>query len=128
MTDLPKPMSITKDRVVLTRAAWNDLIEKLEDAEDRAAVRSSKARAKSGIDDSLPATLYRRIRAGEHPVRIWRMHREIGLNDLAKRAAVARSYLSEIESGKKPGSAAALQRIAQALKVAMDDVMPAPAS
>ena len=124
MTDLPKPMSITRDRVVLSRAAWNELIEKFEDAEDRAAVRASGARAKSGINDSLPATLYRRIRAGEHPVRVWRIHREIGLNDLAKQASVARSYLSEIESGKKPGSAAALQRIARALSVDMDDIMP----
>lgn len=125
MTDLPKPMSITKDRVVLSRAAWNDLIEKLEDAEDRNAVRASRARAKTGADDGLPAALYRQIRAGENPLRVWRLHREIGLNDLAARASVARSYLSEIERGKKPGSAAALQRIARALNVDMDDIMPA---
>jgi hypothetical protein len=125
MTDLPKPMSITKDKVVLSRSAWNDLIEKLEDAEDRAAVRVSKARTKSGIDDGLPAALYRQMRAGEHPVRIWRTHRKLGLNTLAEKASVARSYLSEIENGKKPGSAAALQRIARALDVEMDEIMPA---
>lgn len=124
MTDLPKPMSITKDRVVLSRSAWNDLIEKLEDVEDRAAVRASKARAKSAVNDGLPAALYRRMRAGEHPVRIWRTHRNLGLNALAEKASVARSYLSEIESGKKPGSATALQRIAKALDVDMDEVMP----
>jgi len=125
MTDLPKPMSITKDKVVLSRSAWNDLLEKLEDAEDRAAVRVSRERAKSGVDDGLPAALYRRMRAGEHPVRVWRTHRKLGLNALAEKASVARSYLSEIESGKKPGSATALQRIAQALDVDMDEVMPA---
>jgi DNA-binding Xre family transcriptional regulator len=121
MTDLPKPMSITKDRVVLTRAAWNALIEKLEDAEDRAAIRNSRTRTKS--DEALPVDLYRRIRAGEHPVRIWRQHRKLGLNVLAQEAAIARGYLSEIETGKKPGSAAALQRIARALNIDMDEIV-----
>ena len=36
------------------------LIEALEDAEDRAAVRASLARIKAGTDDGLPAPLYRR--------------------------------------------------------------------
>jgi DNA-binding Xre family transcriptional regulator len=124
MTNLPKPISITKDKVVLSRSAWNDLIETLENAEDGAAVRVSRESAKSGVDNGLPATLYRRMRAGEHPVRVWRTYRKLGLNALAEKASVARSYLSEIESGKKPGSAVALQRIAQALDVEMDELMP----
>jgi len=33
--------------------------------------------------------------------------------------------LSEIETGKKPGSVAALQRIARILRVEIDDLVPA---
>jgi DNA-binding Xre family transcriptional regulator len=124
MNNLPKPISTTKDTVVLNRADWEKVIEALEDAEDRTAVRASRARAKAGHDDSLPAILYRRIRAGESPVRVWRTHRKLGLNTLAARASVARGYLSEIETGKKPGSAVALRRIADALEIDMDELVP----
>lgn len=123
MNPLPKPIAVTKDRVVLTRSGWNAIIEALEDAGDRAAVRASLARAKAGKDDGLPAALYRRLRAGEHPVRVWRAHRKLSLSDLAERASVARAYLSEIETGKKPGSAVALQRIARVLKADLDDLI-----
>jgi DNA-binding Xre family transcriptional regulator len=125
MNPLPKPIAVTKDRVVLTRQGWNALIEALEDAEDRAAVRASLARIKAGTDDGLPAPLYRRMRAGEHPIRVWRAHRALSLNGLAARASVARAYLSEIETGKKPGSVAALQRIARILEVDLDDLVSA---
>src|SRR5258708_4317868 len=104
MTELPKPIAITKDTVVLTRAGWNAIIEALDDATARTAVRASVRRAETGQNDGLPAALYRRLRAGEHPIRVWRAHRKLSLNALAERASVARAYLSEIETGKKPGS------------------------
>ena len=125
MSELPKPIAITKDTVVLTRAGWNAIIEALEDATACAAIRVSIRRAETGQDDGLPAALYRRLRAGEHPIRVWRAHRKISLNALAERASVARAYLSEIETGKKPGSVAALQRIARALRVGIDDLVAA---
>ena len=126
MTSLPKPLAMTRDRVVVSRAAWKRIAEALEDADDRAALRTSKARINRGEDDALPVALYRRIRSGEHPVRVWRDYRGLGLNELANRAKVARGYLSEIENGKKAGSAAALRRIAEALNISMDDVVPSP--
>ena len=123
MSELPKPIAITKDTVVLTRAGWNAIIEALEDATARAAVRASVRRTEAGEDDGLPAALYRRLRAGEHPIRVWRAHRKLTLNALAERASVARAYLSEIETGKKPGSVVALQRIARVLCVGIDDLV-----
>jgi DNA-binding Xre family transcriptional regulator len=123
MSELPKPIAVTKDTVVLTRKSWNAIIEALEDAEDRAAVRVSIARRKAGEDDGLSAALYRRMRAGEHPIRVWRAQRKLSLAALSERASVARAYLSEIETGKKPGSATALQRIARVLDVDMDDLV-----
>jgi transcriptional regulator with XRE-family HTH domain len=82
------------------------------------------ARRAVGKDDGLPAELYRRLRAGEHPIRIWRAQRKMSLTALAARAAVARAYLSEIETGKKPGSVSALQKIARALGVGLDELAP----
>jgi ribosome-binding protein aMBF1 (putative translation factor) len=107
------------------RTAVSDaVIDALEEVEDRAAVRASVSRRASGKNDGLPAELYRRMRAGEHPIRVWRAQRKMSLSALAGRARVARAYLSEIETGKKPGSVSALQKIARALEVDLDELAP----
>ena len=96
----------------------------MEEAEDRAALHASLARPDA--DDLLPADGYRRIRAGESPVRVWRGVRGMTLAALSDAAAVSQSYLSEIETRKKPGSAAALARLARALRVDMEELMARP--
>jgi transcriptional regulator with XRE-family HTH domain len=42
---------------------------------------------------------------------------------LAPAAAIPAGYLSEIESGKKPGSVAAYRALAKALTVPMEDLV-----
>ncbi|HWA90987.1 MAG TPA: helix-turn-helix transcriptional regulator [Rhizomicrobium sp.] len=120
MNKMPKPIAMTSDTVTLSRADWERVVEQLDDAADRAALRRSLA---GGEDDALPAVLYRRIRKGESPVRVWREHRTMGLNALARRAGISASYLSEIESRAKPGSAAALRKLAAALSVGLDELV-----
>ena len=125
MNTLLKPLTVTKDKVTLSRATWNALMEALEDAKDRAGVDAYLARAHEGRDDGLPIELYDRLLAGEHPVRIWREQRKLNLSALAAKAGMARAYLSEIENRKKPGSVAALQRLAKVLDVGLDDLVRA---
>jgi DNA-binding Xre family transcriptional regulator len=120
----PKPLAVTKDTVVLSRKDWKAVVEALEDAADRAAVRGSEKRRAAGEDDGLAAELYRRLLVGDHPIRVWRAQRNMSLAKLARRAAVAPAYLSEIETGKKPGSVSALQKIARALEVDLGDLVP----
>ena len=62
--------------------------------------------------------------AGEHPVRLWREQRGLTLSDLAARAGIALSYLSEIESGRKPGNSRAFQKLAKALGLDVNDLAP----
>lgn len=88
-----------------------------------AAAKASLAHAKNGADDALPAKLYRRILAGEHPLRIWREHRGIGLNAPAKAAKLPAPYLSEIETRRKPGSVSAMRSLAKALEVGVDELI-----
>jgi len=123
MTQIPKPLAVTKDTVTLSRKAFDALLLALEDAQDRITVKASFARAKQGIDDALPAKLYRRILAGEHPIRVWREHRGFGLNALAKEAKLSAPYLSEIELRVKPGSVSALRSVAQVLNVTLDELV-----
>jgi DNA-binding XRE family transcriptional regulator len=119
-------MSAT-DTITLSRAEYDALISSLEDAQDLAAVAAAEAReAALGKDVArahhLPIELVKRLSAGEHPVRVWRAHRGMTREALAAAAGVAPSYLSEIETRRKPGSFNAIAKLAAALRVPLDDI------
>ena len=120
-------MSKETDIVTLTRAEYDALIERIEDAEDNAFLDTVEARERAigrekARADYLPAELVRRLMDGEHPVRVWRDHRGLTREALAAAAGIAPSYLSEIETRRKPGSFAALAKLAAALHISLDDL------
>ena len=116
-----RPLSRSRgDTVKLLRAEYDALIERIEDLEDAAIARAAQERGI--IRDALPVEALNRVLSGEHPIRIWREHRGLTMQALAERSKVPQSYISEIESGKKPGSVAALKKIAAALDLDLDDV------
>ena len=110
-----------EEYVVLPRAEY----EVLRNAADEDAVDAAfLQRALQDPDQVLvPFETVKRIARGEHPVRVWRDHRGKKAGELAAAAGIAASYLSDIENGRKPGSAKAMKRIANALNVAVDDLM-----
>jgi ribosome-binding protein aMBF1 (putative translation factor) len=117
------------DTVTMTRAEYEALVEAAEDAEDRAHLAAQeKGERLLGTEavraDALPVELVERMLDGESPVRIWREHRGLTLGDLADRAGIAPSYVSEIETGRKPGSVAALTKLARVLGIDLDDLVP----
>lgn len=123
------PIAQTDDTVTLRRADFQAMLDAVEDAEDVAALRTAEAEEgeigkTAARADHLPLELVLRLLAGEHPVRIWRDHRGLSPQALADQASIARSYLVEIEGRRKPGSVAAYRRLAKALSVAVDDLLP----
>lgn len=76
-----------------------------------------------GRDEMLPADVVGRLLDGENKVRVWRTHRGMSARDLAAAADLSAPYVSEIESGKKEGSISAMKKIAEALKVDLDDLV-----
>jgi predicted transcriptional regulator len=115
-------MSTEQDTITLPRSEYEALIARLEDLEDAIEMRAIES--SQDERDYVPAAMLRRILAGEHPLRIWREHRGMSMQQLAGRAGIAQSYLSEIENGRKPGSVAALKAAAEALGVTIDDLVP----
>ena len=117
------------DTVTMSRAEYEALVEAAEDAEDLAHLAAQEERERIlGVDaarrDYLPGELVARMLEGEHPVRLWREQRGLTLSELAARAGIAVSYLSEIESGRKPGSVGAFRKLAKALDLGVDDLVP----
>jgi DNA-binding XRE family transcriptional regulator len=83
--------------------------------------------AKSRNEEIFPAELGVKLteaaRVGKSLVPVWREYRGMTRTALAETGGVNRVYLSEIESGKKPGSVEALKRIAEALRIGFDDLV-----
>jgi DNA-binding XRE family transcriptional regulator len=109
------------------REDYQALVEAVEDVADIALLRAAEAAVQRGESELLPIEMVERLLAGESPVRVWRSHRGMSAHQLAKIADVAPSYLSEVETGKKPGSFDAMARLARALRVAMEDLSPGDA-
>jgi len=106
---------------VITRTEYNSLIERMEELEDRLDLLNAQDKGES--KDAWSSDLVERMIAGEHPLRLWREHRGINKRTLSKKSGVSESYLSEIETGKKPGSVSALSKCAKALNIDISDLV-----
>jgi ribosome-binding protein aMBF1 (putative translation factor) len=107
------------------------LIARLEDLEDAAAIAERRAyEAKVGKEvarrDYLTGDEVRRILDDESPVKVWREKRGLSQRELGEQASVSSSYLAEIETGKKPGSAEALRKLSRVLAIPMENLVSGP--
>jgi len=127
----PKPIGETSSTVTLRKRDWRALIARLEDLEDAAAIAERRAHeAKVGKEvarrDYLTGDEVRRILDDESPVKIWREKRGLSQRELGEQAGVSSSYLAEIETGKKPGSAEALRKLSRVLAIPMENLVSGP--
>ena len=102
------------DTITLTRVQYETLIAEKEALQDQVAALDA--------DDGtrIPHEVALAIIRGERPIVAFRAYHGVTVRDLAARAGIAPGYLSEIERGRKPGSATALSRIAEALGTTID--------
>jgi transcriptional regulator with XRE-family HTH domain len=68
----------------------------------------------------VPEEIVRRELKGESAVKLWRAHRGLTQQELARRAGISKPYLSQIETGKRQGTVETLNAIARALDVPLD--------
>jgi ribosome-binding protein aMBF1 (putative translation factor) len=117
-----RPLAQNGDTVLLRRADYEALVRHAKDAADARQIGEAEARVAAGEDEYVPIELTKRLMAGEVPVRVWREHRGLSAGALAARAGISAAYLSQIETGKKPGSFEAMAKLARALGVEMEDL------
>lgn len=111
-----------EDLVLLPQADYERLVEAAEQLADIAAYDEAKHRLLAGEDELLPAVVVDRLLAGENPIRVWREHRGLSASQLAARAGLSQAYVSQLETGRRDGSVAALGALARALGVNIDDL------
>ncbi len=106
------------ETIELTKAEYEALLQRNEDLEDLVAAMEADR-----SDARIPHAVALAIGDGGSPVTAFRLHSGLTLRALAKRASLSPGYLSQIEMGVKPGSAAVLQRIAAELGTTVDALL-----
>ena len=109
---------------VLPYAEYQRLLERLEDLQDALDADRILARVARGDDELVPAEVVERLLQGEPPLRVWREHRGWTQQQLASAAGVTQSMVTMIETGRRKGQADTLKRLAAALRIDLDDLVP----
>ncbi len=110
---------------VIPYADYRRLLELVADAQDVRDIESFHAALDVGQEELIPAEVVDRILDGDSPLRVWREYRGLTQQALADAAGVGKSYVSQIESGRKVGTVETLSRLARALEVELDDLTSA---
>ena len=108
---------------VLPVADYERLLERAEDKVDIVAAQGAEERRLAG-EEYVPAEMVDRILDGENPLRVWRQYRTFSLKQLAEKSGVGLSYISELERGLKNGPGRVWAKLARALNVAVEDILP----
>ena len=112
------------DTVTIPRAEYERLCALEEEFADIQAALSVEARIASGEEELIPAQVVDRLIDRESPLRVWREYRAFSQSALARASGVNRVQIVEIEAGRNSGSVHTLRKLADALRVAVDDLIP----
>ena len=104
----------SEETITVTRREYDALMERNSQLEDMLAAQ----RADHGV--RVPHQVALDIMRGKGPILAFRNHQGMTLRELSEKTGIAAGYISEIERGRKPGSASALARIAGALGTTID--------
>ncbi|HTP90620.1 MAG TPA: helix-turn-helix transcriptional regulator [Xanthobacteraceae bacterium] len=112
---------------ILPRKEYEALASKAAEADEDAGTARLIARARKEIAEGaplLPKPVVDRLADGENPVRVLREWRDVTQLYLSFKTNLSQGYISDVETGRRKGTAAALRLIADALKVPLDLLVP----
>jgi len=118
------------EMVLLPRKEYDRLVALAEEDEDDRDIRHADAvmaRVKSGKTALIPAEVVHAIAVDDvHPVRAWRVYRGWTGAELADKAKLTRTTVSQIETGKRKGTVAAYKALAKALGTSLTSLIDFP--
>jgi DNA-binding XRE family transcriptional regulator len=109
-----------KEFAILPMDGLQKLMDAAEMLADVRAYDAAKGRLARGEDELIPLEITERRLVGESTIKIWREHRGMTQENLAKASGVSRPMIAAIEAGHKRGGIATLKKLAGALKIDLD--------
>ncbi|MCB8934231.1 MAG: helix-turn-helix domain-containing protein [Candidatus Promineofilum sp.] len=104
---------------------YDTYLRLIEDAEMLADIQDYDGAIQAIADgeELIPAEVVYALLDGGQPIRVWREYRGLSQAEVAAKAGISGSYLSQLESGKRDGTTEVLSAIAAVLDVTLDDVV-----
>ena len=111
---------------ILPKSEYERLAKQAADEEIGTARLVQKARdaIATGREMVLPKVVVDRLAAAENPIRVLREWRGTTQVELVAALGITQGYLSELEAGKRKGPVALHQKIARALGVPIEILLP----
>ena len=122
---MPTETETMTETVTIPRAEYDRLCAAEADFADLRAALAVRERIEAGADEFVPAAVADRLIDRESPLRVWREHRALSRSALARASAVNRIQIADIEADRAVGSVRTLRALADALRVTVDDLLPA---
>lgn len=98
----------------------------IEDAVDVALARRVQDAVSSGDDEYISDDVAKRLMDGDdHPVKIYREYRGLKQGELANLASITAPMVSDIENRKTNAGLSVYIKLAKALNVGLEDIVPA---
>lgn len=107
------------EMITISRAEYDRLREAAENLADFEAY----SRAMAAHEESIPAEAVKRMISGESPIRVYRDLRGLTQTALAKASQVNRVQIADIEAKRSKGSIETMRKLAEALRVTIDDLV-----
>jgi Helix-turn-helix len=111
---------------ILPRKDYEALVAKAEEADEDLGSSRLVARARKEIAAGIPLIpkeVVDRIAEGENALRVLREWRGRTQLYISHKTNLGQGYISDLESGRRKGTIAALKKIADALKVPLDLIL-----
>ena len=108
---------------ILPRKDYEALAAKAQEADEDFSTARLVARARKEIAAGMPLIpkeVVDRISNGENALRVLRDWRGKTQLDISRKTNIGQGYISDLESGRRKGTTAALKKIASVLKVPLD--------
>lgn len=108
---------------ILPRKDYEALAAKAAEADEDFGSARLVARARKEIAAGaplIPKKIVDRIANGENPLRVLRQWRDMTQLELSAKTDIGQGYISDLESGRRKGTTAALKKIAGKINVPLD--------
>lgn len=110
--------------VILPEAEFERLLELAEDTVDARTIAASQERLANDRDELLTEADLDALRAAPTPLAFWREKRCLPPHALARLAGIESEALAAMESGDRTGDIDAYRRLANALDIDLEDILP----
>ena len=106
------------------KAEYQRLCGVEDDLADLQGALALQERIDSGTEEFLPEVVADQLIDGKPPLGVWREYRGLSQASLARAADASRVQIVDIEAGRRTGSVHTLRRLADALGIGLDDLVP----